>query len=263
MSDKPPKCFYTKNIGGLIMVTIKCKECGKEFESEHWKRKFCSLKCRRNDENRRHYAHRGLGSGICTKCNQEFIKKINRKQVLCSDCLQKRFCIECGVEFSTRSRKQQYCPKCYYEEVKKPNNREYIANYKFGTTMCEGCGNEFTRSNRKQYMCSDCRKLYKKPKKVLTIPERLENQDRKLDHRSGYAYIYAPEHPEANTRGYVYEHRVVAEQKIGRRLEKNEVVHHKDEVRSNNDPNNLEVMDRKEHARFHNMGKRMFQAPLT
>lgn len=245
------------------MTIIKCKECVKEFESTCPRRKFCSIKCRRNDENRRGYARKGLGRDICSQCGQEFIKRISRRQTICSVCLQKKVCEECSVEFSTRSRKQKYCPDCYYEVVKKPHDKEYITNYKFGTTSCEGCGKTFLRSYPKQYMCPDCRKLYKKPKKILTIPERLENGDRKIDHRSGYVYVYAPEHPEANTRGYVYEHRVVAEQSIGRRLLENEVVHHKDEVRSNNNPDNLQVMDKADHARLHNIGKKMYQAPIT
>jgi hypothetical protein len=41
------------------------------------------------------------------------------------------------------------------------------------------------------------------------------------------------------------------EKHIGRRLSRNEVVHHKDENKSNNDINNLEIMSRSDHSRLH------------
>jgi len=46
-------------------------------------------------------------------------------------------------------------------------------------------------------------------------------------------------------------HRVVAEIKLGRPLERTEVVHHKDHNKWNNHPDNLEVMTQAEHARIH------------
>lgn len=238
---------------------MKCTECGKDFITESTTRLYCDARCQRNAQNKRAYRRRGLGKGVCTSCHQGFVKRINRKQKICSDCFQKKVCINCGKEFKTRSRKQTYCSVCYYELIKKPRANEHVREYKFGPTTCSGCGKTFIRtSNKKQCICLECRKLYKRPKKVLSIPERLANGNRKLDHRSGYVYIYAPEHLEANTRGYVYEHRVIAEQKIGRRLFENEIVHHKDENRWNNSPDNLEVMDRAEHARLHNLGKKRY-----
>lgn len=42
------------------------------------------------------------------------------------------------------------------------------------------------------------------------------------------------------------------EEILGRSLHKNEVVHHKDEDPTNNNPDNLEVMTRSEHISLHN-----------
>lgn len=46
-------------------------------------------------------------------------------------------------------------------------------------------------------------------------------------------------------------HRLIAEEKIGRRLKPNEFVHHVDGDKTNNDPSNLEVMTRAEHTSIH------------
>lgn len=54
-----------------------------------------------------------------------------------------------------------------------------------------------------------------------------------------------------------HEHRRVAEEKIGRRLRPGEIVHHKDENRHNNHPDNLEVLEsQSEHTRKHRRAPR-------
>lgn len=73
---------------------------------------------------------------------------------------------------------------------------------------------------------------------------------RTLDRSKGYYLVYAPEHPAATNRGYVYEHRLVAEELVGRRLRRNEHVHHRNGKRWDNRPENLEVMSASEHARL-------------
>lgn len=60
---------------------------------------------------------------------------------------------------------------------------------------------------------------------------------RKMSH--GYIEIYSPNHPMKNKRNAVLEHRLVMEQKIGRFLNKNEVVHHINSNKSDNRINNL------------------------
>jgi hypothetical protein len=46
-------------------------------------------------------------------------------------------------------------------------------------------------------------------------------------------------------------HRVVAEQMLGRELEKGEIVHHIDGDKWNNKPENLQVMTQSEHIKLH------------
>ena len=67
----------------------------------------------------------------------------------------------------------------------------------------------------------------------------------------GYIIIYVGKyHHLADCRGYAYEHRIVAEQKIGRKLKKGEQVHHKDDNRENNNPDNLKVTKSGAHHLF-------------
>jgi hypothetical protein len=50
---------------------------------------------------------------------------------------------------------------------------------------------------------------------------------------------------------YIWEHRFVAEITIGRKLKKDEVVHHIDHNPQNNSPSNLKVMTKFEHSSYH------------
>lgn len=65
-----------------------------------------------------------------------------------------------------------------------------------------------------------------------------------------YTQLHRPNHPDCDSSGYVREHRLVAEQKIGRRLSSDEIVHHIDDDGLNNHPDNLEVMPKREHDKM-------------
>lgn len=66
-----------------------------------------------------------------------------------------------------------------------------------------------------------------------------------------YLRVILPEHPNATKRGYVSLHRVVMENSLGRVLEKNEIVHHKNGNGYDNRIENLEVLSRSEHTSLH------------
>lgn len=67
-----------------------------------------------------------------------------------------------------------------------------------------------------------------------------------------YKEILDPGHPRANANGYVYEHVLSAEKKLGRTLRSWEVVHHVDGNSLNNDPENLAVARTKaDHSAVH------------
>lgn len=68
----------------------------------------------------------------------------------------------------------------------------------------------------------------------------------------GYVTVLRPGHPNADSVGRVYQHVLVAEQILGRPLQKGEVVHHLNHDPSDNRPDNLRVCkDQAEHLALH------------
>lgn len=66
----------------------------------------------------------------------------------------------------------------------------------------------------------------------------------------GYIAQYAPEHPN-NNGGYVLQHRLVMESVLGRLLTKDECIHHVNGNKTDNRPENLQVVTPSEHGRHH------------
>jgi len=74
-------------------------------------------------------------------------------------------------------------------------------------------------------------------------------------HGDGYVMEYAPSHPAAEgNKGYVMQHRLVMERVLGRRLAPEELVHHINENKADNRPENLELMSRSDHISHHKDG---------
>lgn len=85
--------------------------------------------------------------------------------------------------------------------------------------------------------------------------------DKKIS-RYGYIQIRVSDHPFADKEGFVLEHRLVAEKYLlteensvcvdGKMyLSPNYIVHHKDKNKTNNNPENLEVMKKSDHQKIH------------
>ena len=78
---------------------------------------------------------------------------------------------------------------------------------------------------------------------------------KRINQMGDYNYGLIKGHPNANAHNYVLYHRLVMENYIGRYLNKNEVVHHKDGNKNNNDISNLELMIVADHIKEHNRYK--------
>ena len=72
--------------------------------------------------------------------------------------------------------------------------------------------------------------------------------------------LYVPKYRYATADGYVIvgkdgerqlEHRLVMEKKLGRKLQSHELVHHRDEDKGNNEPDNLALTTRRDHFFIH------------
>ena len=156
--------------------------------------------------------------------------------------------------------------------------------------VCEHCGNEFfvpqyninSRPTIK-YCSSGCYHLAsRKPPRIRKCLQcgsefvvNPKHKDRKFCHVQ-CAYAHKREQKRMATLGadgykHVWfadgsgekEHRFLMEQRIGRKLNRDEVVHHIDGNRTNNDLSNLVVMSRGEHSALHRKqeleaGKRLF-----
>ena len=72
----------------------------------------------------------------------------------------------------------------------------------------------------------------------------------------GYVMQYMHNSPDSGYKGFQFEHRLVAENMIGRKLESGEVVHHINGNKLDNRPENLCVLSRADHMNIHRGGVR-------
>lgn len=99
-----------------------------------------------------------------------------------------------------------------------------------------------------------------KEHKVETVDEPVDGRGahnfKGFEISGGYVLRKVRNHPRSNIRGYYPEHRLVMEESLGRFLSTEEVVHHKDGNRKNNQIDNLKIVTQSEHAGMEHVGKR-------
>lgn len=72
-------------------------------------------------------------------------------------------------------------------------------------------------------------------------PKRAKKGHARYGAPGGYIWIFAKGHPGANKNNCIFEHRIIMEKMLGRLLHKDERVHHKNGIRNDNRPKNLEL----------------------
>lgn len=126
-------------------------------------------------------------------------------------------CSSCGKSFAPSSRHIK-CPAC--------RERDYKTRF---NNLC-ACGKLIQQFSRSCIQCNNKRNIGKfyEPYRYIT------NQ--------GYVYIRERDHPRAiKNNGLVFEHILVMEEQLGRHLLPNENVHHKNGIKTDNRPENLEL----------------------
>lgn len=197
---------------------------------------------------------------ICKHCGKPFKAYESSRRIYCSKTCAitenwnkrerapkvKIVCRNCGKEFElnaseTRVKKGEvhYCSAKCRDEGRKTGK----------VISCKQCGKQFY-SIRNEFCSQKCARAY-----------RSDHIDHKIYKENGYLVKYENGY---NKKGNVKIHRAIMEEKLGRRLSPDEIVHHKDGNRLNNDISNLEVMSRGDHSRLHRKqdldnGKKLFQ----
>lgn len=134
------------------------------------------------------------------------------------------------------------CPIC-----KKKFKTFFSQNNETCSKVCQGKYRTFKFTQYATRFCKVCGKSFipkhtdknKKHNLFCSVKCRSKVRIKPIIYRSGYRYIHLPNHPHASKQGYYAEHRYLMEKTLGRLLEKKEIVHHINHVKSDNKPKNL------------------------
>jgi len=101
--------------------------------------------------------------------------------------------------------------------------------------ICEQCGAAITSRHALRFCARACYAAWNQKENHPTYKGRVM-------HSGGYLRVYAPSNPMADSIGYVFEHRLVMSEHLGRPLDEHEEVHHRNHIKTDNRLDNLELL---------------------
>ena len=209
--------------------TRQCVNCGEQVTRYLSQAKidrpwFCSMNCRASYQSRERIENgtwhqpvkpRKGDTILCAECGRSFYRsprEIKRDRRICS--------VPCANAAQRKTPVVKQCAYCGRWMELKPSQAEaqYCSNY------CKGRGMATLNATGREHNGKDVRRT-----------------------KDGYLLVWDPEHP-GGWSGWHLEHRYVVEKMLGRKLNRDEQVHHVDHDKENNDPANLSILAASPHG---------------
>lgn len=157
----------------------------------------------------------------CTTCQDEYVALPGRTATHCSPECYRKSCKRCQKEFKPTGVRQLFCSEAC----------------KLGGNTCEQCGKTFTRTRKSlgKFCSKECFYEFQVPTGTTRVVD------------GGYVLIKVPKGTPGSKRNkktqsrWMFAHRFVMQEHLGRALLKKERVHHKNGDRADNDLENLEL----------------------
>lgn len=177
----------------------------------------------------------------CPACGESFTRYRSQKATFCS-----RACAAVGRHTTAGHHADYVCEVCHvaFRVSASTRQRRYCSKECEATARtlgplecaCHQCGRVFTyprnQERRHRRYCSlQCLGIARRHGRRMTS--------------SGYIDIRLPDG------SWTQEHNYIMSQIIGRPIADNEEVHHRNLIRSDNDPSNLQLLTKSEHRRLH------------
>ena len=197
--------------------------------------------------------------GNCKTCGITIEYWPSQARTYCSTSCRAKDLAKSGMPLKPRTGIEMPCLQCgkmVYRQKHQQNKATFCSN---------PCKNQWQARRRKATVCPVCSKVFTRApvlspiycsRRCMGIAKYRHPLDRDHNGRPavmdlhGYVRIYEPGHPRATRSGWIFEHRWVVEQSLGRILDRDENVHHLNHVRDDNRLENLQLLSHSAHSKM-------------